>query len=217
MRRLRNVPRSVGWPIALLIVIAVSAAGATAAQKLTGRDVANSSLTGVDVRNSSLSGADIRNRSLTPRDFSESVRGPQGLQGPPGRDIVQGLKFASSDPLILEPGDPPRTALAVCPADTVAISGAHVTRPLGALTVVTGSYPLTDPASGNDAWGVEVINAGADFAVFSAFAHCVPLDSSGAAALRNRRSSLLREPYGGRGSQSHLGGTTGRLQPGQLP
>ena len=49
---------------------------------LTGADIKN--LTGKDVRNNSLTGTDVKNKSLTPKDFTGSVRGPQGPPGPLG-------------------------------------------------------------------------------------------------------------------------------------
>jgi hypothetical protein len=220
MRRLRDLPRSIGWPVALLIVLAVSAAGATAAQKLTGRDVANSSLTGVDVRNSSLSGADIRNRSLTPRDFRESVRGPQGPQGPPGT-FSQQLTVVRSDPRVVAPGGV-EVARALCPPNAVAVSGGHTSLPVeptvpAVLTIATNSFQSVDLATGREYWLIQVVNVDStNAASISAVVQCASSEATAAAAVRDRRLRLLSEQWRAL-SQRDRSGVSGRIQPGQLP
>jgi hypothetical protein len=181
MRRLRSSPRSIGWPLALLVVIVVSAASATAAQKLTGRDVVNGSLTGADVRNSSLGGADIRNRSLTPRDFRESIRGLQGPPGPPGepgRNFAQLSGIGITDPpVVIGPGSL-ATVRAFCPVGSLAISGGHLSEPPLPIFVLN-SVPGLDPATNRGFWDVDVANGSAtDEVEVAAIAVCAPRPST---------------------------------------
>jgi hypothetical protein len=195
MRRFRSLPRSLGWPLALLIVVVVSAGSATAARKLTGKDVADSSLTGADVRNSSLSGADIRNRSLTARDFRESIRGPagptgpQGPQGQPGRNLAQLSGQGVTDPPVILAAGETQVAKAYCPANTLAISGGYAST--GGLIVVTQNLALNDPQG--DYWQVSAVNVdgGGNPAALIAIAYCGPTGLTDT-AFRRRVPSLTR-------------------------
>jgi Collagen triple helix repeat (20 copies) len=65
--------------IAILVVLALGGT-ATAARLITSSDI----------KDNTIRGKDVRDRSLTPRDFSGSVRGPQGIPGATGPQGPQG-------------------------------------------------------------------------------------------------------------------------------
>jgi hypothetical protein len=201
MRRLSSLPRRVAWPLALLVVIVVSAGSATAARKITGKDVANSSLTGRDLRDSSVTGSDIRNRSLTARDFRESIRGPQG---PPGKDGGHIPTTEQSAPVVLAPGQT-EDLVAYCPANMYAVSGGHyvvpVTSPPAAVYAsVAASFAFYDDTLKRDVWLIRAQNLDAVPAEARAIAYCAPVPAAAATAMR-RGSRELRRHLGLGGGQ----------------
>jgi hypothetical protein len=74
MRRLKRLKPSPALVIAVVALLVVTGAPASAAQLITGKQIKNNSITGKDVKN----------KSLTPKDFRGSVRGQTGAQGPQG-------------------------------------------------------------------------------------------------------------------------------------
>ena len=95
---------------------------------LTGTAVATSSafVTGDQIKNGSITGIDVKNRSLTARDFRGSVRGPQGLTGPPGLTGAQGPQGPAGPKgdQGLQGVQGPPGPLPNCPAGTRAALGA---------------------------------------------------------------------------------------------
>ena len=68
----------------LALFVALGGTSFAAATVITGKNVKDSSLTGADVKKGSLTGSDVKNESLAPADFSGSVQGATGPQGPKG-------------------------------------------------------------------------------------------------------------------------------------
>jgi hypothetical protein len=208
MRRLRSWPTAVRWALLAILLLAVSGASATAAKRITGGDVANSSLTGKDVRNSSLTGADIRNRSLDARDFEESIRGPQGPPGPPGPAPLGTLRRVLGNEAVLPPATVDPGTGGVIPSVQVVTADCPENPPMAAasggweLTQDGGAVPV--PFIDRDAvtgWFVAVQNLSLGTATIRAVAYCAEFGkaitvlpegfaSAGATLRRDGRSAL---------------------------
>jgi hypothetical protein len=187
------------WLTGIVVVVLLLGGSATAALKITGRDVKDSSLTGRDVRDSSLSGADVKDRSLSPRDFSESIRGPQGLQGdqgvpgppgPPGPDGQPLFTQHTGDPVAV-PGDDVATASAVCDAGEQVVSGGYLPTNGNTILWILSSVAGVDPALNRDGWSVLAANATSTEGSIEAIAYCAPLPAAAGKTVRSR--ALLTE------------------------
>jgi hypothetical protein len=182
MRRFRRLPTAVRWALLGMLLVGLSGATATAAKRITGHDVANSSLTGKDLRNSSITGADIKNRSLDARDLRGSIRGPQGPTGPtgpPGPASLGTLRRVTGPETALPAAtvDPntgfvtPSTALAIadCPETPLmfAVSGGwELVQDGGA---IPGPIADRDVVTG---WAVALQNLSGGTATFRALVYC---------------------------------------------
>lgn len=166
---------------------------ATAAKKITGKDVADSSLTGKDLRDSSVTGADVRDRSLSPRDFSESIRGPAGPPGATGPSGPSGLALLSQHvgtPATV-PGSGVQTISALCAVGETAVSGGYLPTNANTILEVLASQAGVDPALGRDGWTVLALNTTATAGSMEAIAYCAPLPprAVGASASASSRSA----------------------------
>jgi hypothetical protein len=191
------VSTHVKWLIGVVVLALVLGGTATAAHKLTGKDVLDSSLTGKDVKNSSLTGADIRDRSLTARDFSESIRGPAGPAGPPGPTGATGpngftLLTQHIGPATAIPSGGAATATALCNANEIAVSGGFLQLNATTLIVVAGSVAGADPSTGRDGWTILGRDgSGASGGSLEAVVYCAPLPPGASAAAVRSRSPRL--------------------------
>jgi hypothetical protein len=179
-----------------VVVVALLLGGtATAAKKITGKDVADSSLTGKDLRDSSVTGADVRDRSLSPRDFSESIRGPAGPPGPPGATGAtgpSGLALLSQHvgaPATV-PGSGVQTISALCAAGETAVSGGYLPTNANTILEVLASQAGVDPALGRDGWTVLALNTTATAGSMEAIAYCAPLPPRAVAASARSSSAV---------------------------
>jgi len=103
--------------VACIAIIALALGGtATAAKKLTGKDIARGTLTGAHIKNKSLTGSDIKNGSVGESQLSRAVRqklnsagtpGAKGDKGDKGDVGPQGPKGDKGDPGPKgDPGEP---------------------------------------------------------------------------------------------------------------
>ncbi|GAA2115748.1 hypothetical protein [Nocardioides bigeumensis] len=173
-----------------------SAATATAAALITGKDVKDGSLTGKDVRDGRLSGADVKDESLTPSDVAGGAlgptgpagpagargptgpagpagltgpkgnTGPQGFTGPPGTTGASGLEYVVVGQSIGAVST--EFWQADCPAGKEALGGG-VSSSVVNKTIVQESAPLNDLAG----WYVGIYNYGAVPQTSYAWAVCV--------------------------------------------
>jgi hypothetical protein len=119
---------------AVAVVGVLATAGAAEGQRLiTGALIKNSTVTGKDVRNGSLGLADL---SRSARRALRGARGPAGPQGVPGARGANGVNgapgangvtdiFYVDSPLVPVAAGTASTAIAVCPAGSVATGGSE--------------------------------------------------------------------------------------------
>jgi hypothetical protein len=184
--------------IALVVagaMIVSSAATATAAELITGKDVKDGSLTGKDVRDGRLTGADVKDESLTPSDVAGALgptgpAGPAGARGPTGPAGPGGLTGPKGNPgpqgFTGSPGTTGTSGLeyvvvgqaigavstefwsADCPAGKEVLGGG-VSSSVVNRTIVQESAPLDDLAG----WYVGIYNWGNVAETSYAWAVCV--------------------------------------------
>jgi hypothetical protein len=192
--RLRGLSVHTKWLMAVVVVALLMGGSATAALRITGKNVANSSLTGLDIRDSSVTGADIKDRSLSARDFRDSIRGPEGPIGPQGPQGPAGFSLLVPvfvGPVSIPADGAPHLVTAWCdPGDTV-VSGGYVPISYPPLMSIIGSNPTATSDFSQEGWDVVAVNkdssAGAgDLDVVAQCSHS-PLQGTAAA---QRRSAL---------------------------
>ena len=174
------------WALALVAVAFISAASATAAQKITGEDVTDSSLSGRDIRDSSVTGADVLNRSLSARDFATSIRGPAG---PPGVNAADRFTQIEGPPVDL-PAQGAAFAQAYCPAGEVALSGGHGLSGNNAVLLDPVTSSQISDGAGRYGWGVLLANLSNEAGKAQAFAYCAPSSRAGRRSRAGFRAEL---------------------------
>jgi hypothetical protein len=192
--RLRGVSVHTKWLIAVVVVAVLMGGSATAALKITGKNVANSSLTGLDIRDSSVTGADIKDRSLTARDFRDSIRGPEGPIGPQGPRGPAGLSLlipALAGPVSIPADGDPHGVIAWCDPGQTVVSGGYAPVAYPPLILVIASNPVATQDGSQEGWDATVVNADTSSGAgdFEVVAQCADSQFQGTAAAQ-RRSAI---------------------------